>query len=125
CVGPAGRRANPGAPGFQGIGSRQPQSYVSDKAFPTPTRVRLESFCLTESSGKSSVTLYPGLGQRSTRCAQDLDRDRHPPGSDQANHVAVPSGPVRSERATRGDRKSTRLNSSHVKISYAVFCLKK
>src|SRR5690606_39701062 len=26
---------------------------------------------------------------------------------------------------TRKDRKSTRLNSSHVKISYAVFCLKK
>src|SRR5690606_41951480 len=25
----------------------------------------------------------------------------------------------------QGDRKSTRLNSSHVKISYAVFCLKK
>src|SRR5215469_11835107 len=28
-------------------------------------------------------------------------------------------------RTTRGDRKSTRLNSSHVEISYAVFCLKK
>src|SRR5436305_14209610 len=27
--------------------------------------------------------------------------------------------------AERGDRKSTRLNSSHVRISYAVFCLKK
>src|SRR5436309_7931158 len=26
---------------------------------------------------------------------------------------------------SREDRKSTRLNSSHVKISYAVFCLKK
>src|SRR3989442_5705165 len=26
---------------------------------------------------------------------------------------------------TRADRKSTRLNSSHVRISYAVFCLKK
>src|SRR5690625_1425933 len=26
---------------------------------------------------------------------------------------------------TAGDRKSTRLNSSHVAISYAVFCLKK
>src|SRR3989442_9636079 len=25
----------------------------------------------------------------------------------------------------KGDRKSTRLNSSHVRISYAVFCLKK
>src|SRR5690606_40654902 len=36
-----------------------------------------------------------------------------------------------AEEATRkhedriSDRKSTRLNSSHVKISYAVFCLKK
>src|SRR5690606_41854699 len=28
-------------------------------------------------------------------------------------------------RSPRQDRKSTRLNSSHVKISYAVFCLKK
>src|SRR5690606_40445714 len=28
-------------------------------------------------------------------------------------------------RSGWGDRKSTRLNSSHVKISYAVFCLKK
>src|SRR2546426_5590844 len=29
------------------------------------------------------------------------------------------------EFALRGDRKSTRLNSSHLVISYAVFCLKK
>src|SRR2546426_3312291 len=28
-------------------------------------------------------------------------------------------------QAERGDRKSTRLNSSHLVISYAVFCLKK
>src|SRR5690349_24064793 len=28
-------------------------------------------------------------------------------------------------RTWRADRKSTRLNSSHVEISYAVFCLKK
>src|SRR3712207_8410344 len=28
-------------------------------------------------------------------------------------------------RRPRGDRKSTRLNSSHANISYAVFCLKK
>src|SRR5256885_6516192 len=31
----------------------------------------------------------------------------------------------RSPLRTRGDRKSTRLNSSHLVISYAVFCLKK
>src|SRR5690606_42084848 len=29
----------------------------------------------------------------------------------------------RKPKALSGDRKSTRLNSSHVKISYAVFCL--
>src|SRR3712207_8463971 len=39
----------------------------------------------------------------------------------------VRSGParVRHERAGGLDRKSTRLNSSHATISYAVFCLKK
>src|SRR6266513_2849283 len=31
----------------------------------------------------------------------------------------------RVRRRPRSDRKSTRLNSSHVSISYAVFCLKK
>src|SRR5216683_6915762 len=30
-----------------------------------------------------------------------------------------------SQRTPRRDRKSTRLNSSHDQISYAVFCLKK
>src|SRR3712207_8070457 len=39
----------------------------------------------------------------------DLDRNLY---------VERPSGPA-------GDRKSTRLNSSHANISYAVFCLKK
>src|SRR5690606_39826656 len=33
--------------------------------------------------------------------------------------------PRRSPLLSAPDRKSTRLNSSHVKISYAVFCLKK
>src|SRR5437870_7062298 len=32
---------------------------------------------------------------------------------------------TRTRPQTRADRKSTRLNSSHVAISYAVFCLKK
>src|SRR5690606_41810445 len=33
--------------------------------------------------------------------------------------------PANNSKVLKGDRKSTRLNSSHVKISYAVFCLKK
>src|SRR5256885_12599973 len=32
---------------------------------------------------------------------------------------------VRTDSPPRRDRKSTRLNSSHLVISYAVFCLKK
>src|SRR5699024_11898049 len=35
------------------------------------------------------------------------------------------SSAIRIPRTVRTDRKSTRLNSSHVSISYAVFCLKK
>src|SRR5438270_10687279 len=34
-------------------------------------------------------------------------------------------GPGHAGDPARGDRKSTRLNSSHSQISYAVFCLKK
>src|SRR5699024_12191585 len=52
---------------------------------------------------------------------QELDRaDVHAAGglrSDQQRQLAV-------QRPSQ-DRKSTRLNSSHVSISYAVFCLKK
>src|SRR3712207_8134188 len=40
------------------------------------------------------------------------------PLADQRAHVAALA-------AVAGDRKSTRLNSSHANISYAVFCLKK
>src|SRR3712207_8467700 len=35
------------------------------------------------------------------------------------------AGQITTELAKAGDRKSTRLNSSHANISYAVFCLKK
>src|SRR3712207_8268319 len=37
-----------------------------------------------------------------------------------AGHAGIKGG-----IKTQGDRKSTRLNSSHANISYAVFCLKK
>src|SRR3712207_9339507 len=41
-------------------------------------------------------------------------------------HSSARSRPSRARRPTRStDRKSTRLNSSHANISYAVFCLKK
>src|SRR5690606_41762824 len=51
---------------------------------------------------------------------------RLPPGARQ--HAPSPASALADPRRPAGpggDRKSTRLNSSHVKISYAVFCLKK
>src|SRR4051812_49816359 len=48
------------------------------------------------------------------RSRRDVPRDPAPP-------VLAPSPP----RPPARDRKSTRLNSSHMSISYAVFCLKK
>src|SRR5690625_6068615 len=43
-----------------------------------------------------------------------------------AKKASVPSDNIdRAGKRGSGDRKSTRLNSSHVATSYAVFCLKK
>src|SRR5690554_7025234 len=44
---------------------------------------------------------------------------------DDGDTIVVDSGTTTREIANHQDRKSTRLNSSHVRISYAVFCLKK
>src|SRR5256885_8057470 len=54
------------------------------------------------------------------------DRLRQPPRPQRAGLRAklAPGGHGERRRRTR-DRKSTRLNSSHLVISYAVFCLKK
>src|SRR6266478_7288710 len=49
------------------------------------------------------------------------------PISDLAHRFARRARDIRAEAGSEefGDRKSTRLNSSHSQISYAVFCLKK
>src|SRR3712207_8866247 len=54
------------------------------------------------------------IGERGGARAQQL-----PQRAAAAGYVAAARGQARA------DRKSTRLNSSHANISYAVFCLKK
>src|SRR3712207_8363728 len=57
----------------------------------------------------------PRVERRDLRAQHDVarvERRLHAPREDR-------------ERRDAGDRKSTRLNSSHANISYAVFCLKK
>src|SRR2546430_15340967 len=59
----------------------------------------------------------------------DLLKGIHQPAIRSCNTVmsarSSPSGRPSIRTATCQDRKSTRLNSSHSQISYAVFCLKK
>ena len=47
------------------------------------------------------------------------------PAGPQVRAGRRPEGHRPTARGLEGDRKSTRLNSSHLVISYAVFCLKK
>src|SRR5438445_6521539 len=71
-------------------------------------------------------TLFPyttlfrsSLRRRATRTGSDKAPAAH-------TARAARRGAGREKRDVRGpDRKSTRLNSSHANISYAVFCLKK
>src|SRR5690554_7785132 len=55
---------------------------------------------------------------------KDLENGRAN-GLDEAMLDRLELTPARIDTMIEGDRKSTRLNSSHVRISYAVFCLKK
>src|SRR3712207_8914362 len=50
---------------------------------------------------------------------------RRGPGPLHARDRRLPRPVPAAHRGPRADRKSTRLNSSHANISYAVFCLKK
>src|SRR3712207_7270037 len=80
-------------------------------------------------------TLFPYTTLfRSREPADDARRDRGRcrgagGGADRRAAAARPGGPERGDHGLlgrrAGDRKSTRLNSSHANISYAVFCLKK
>src|SRR3712207_7796430 len=62
-----------------------------------------------------------------TRCGLALDRLLEAAAAATAAEACAGESGLSTARAMadRADRKSTRLNSSHANISYAVFCLKK
>src|SRR5256885_8988069 len=75
-------------------------------------------------------TLFPYTtlfrsGALLARRQDQRDRRGHERGPAHADRPRDRSGLKEFERRRRKDRKSTRLNSSHLVISYAVFCLKK
>src|SRR2546426_6877937 len=61
------------------------------------------------------------IARRDEQQAEDEERHHH---HDRDGRQNTPDD-VREHRQAYSDRKSTRLNSSHLVISYAVFCLKK
>src|SRR5258707_5613772 len=67
-------------------------------------------------------TLFPYTTLFRSQFAGDRRRGGSHPGRDAS---AAGAGWTARVPGVRGDRKSTRLNSSHANISYAVFCLKK
>src|SRR5699024_11300346 len=84
---------------------------------------------------RRSSDLGRRIGRRAGGCGHAGGRGRPggptEPGSPGGPSAAAGSagcflaGGAWTASAQDGDRKSTRLNSSHVSISYAVFCLKK
>src|SRR2546430_10190073 len=87
---------------------------------------------------RSTLFPYPTLFRSTARRAFELSRHprhsmaatSHRPVPARKEGRAFPPAPSSSpailcRTSPRRDRKSTRLNSSHSQISYAVFCLKK
>src|SRR5256885_4916617 len=56
---------------------------------------------------------------------EDVERRAERLGDLEGHRHAAPRQREHDDVIAPGDRKSTRLNSSHLVISYAVFCLKK
>src|SRR5690606_40548847 len=89
---------------------RRPSALFSNSL---PLALFVDAIVLGEAEGSAEWAIE-ALFDADSRASVLVELARHP-------HVFVPS--VHGERLPElGDRKSTRLNSSHVKISYAVFC---
>src|SRR2546430_5890025 len=86
--------------------------------FPYTTLFRSQRERERERVGREPWTPGDRGGQHREETSHDGDRKR---AVREAKRVLEPEDPEHSF----GDRKSTRLNSSHSQISYAVFCLKK
>src|SRR5687768_17704225 len=86
---------------------------------PRPPRSTLFPYTTLFRSSSSAIVRFPSMGRRNwTALHRDLGLSLNPESVQEARLVREFANCVE-------DRKSTRLNSSHGYISYAVFCLKK
>src|SRR5437868_12113235 len=87
--------------------------------FPYTTLFRSAEFGRQDDVSRSKPTQLEASGSLITR------RFRSRQSSGSASQFDLPEPNPTHQPRSLEDRKSTRLNSSHVSISYAVFCLKK
>src|SRR5690606_41483965 len=86
-----------------------------------PGEERLVALLAAAQGDQPDVAVEEELGQGVEQQIEPLLRGE---ARDQADHRSARRRRAADLVEQRLDRKSTRLNSSHVKISYAVFCLK-
>src|SRR5947199_10274604 len=85
----------------------------------------LDSCVFSDTATAESYTLSLHDALPISHAGGDLCRAQRPGGRHTALARACLAKDERGDRRALRDRKSTRLNSSHLGISYAVFCLKK
>src|SRR5947207_6572481 len=82
-------------------------------------------FChKTPTTHINTLSLHDALPISHATYLATTQAEARPSGFTRLGCFSIPDTPPRRMRF-RQDRKSTRLNSSHTVISYAVFCLKK
>src|SRR2546426_3287095 len=107
---------------------------------PPPRRTEQQESSLPPSDPRKSARLFERLSRRGDRLRR-RERVGRPPAGDglgvrrpplpatghgqRLGDAGIVRGDALRRLEMRRDRKSTRLNSSHLVISYAVFCLKK
>src|SRR5258705_9193967 len=85
-----------------------------------PPRSTLFPYTTLFRSGRVGVPLDPRPVLAAQRSCEHV-----PAAQERTGRCEQPLGWSADRSCAAGDRKSTRLNSSHLGISYAVFCLKK
>src|SRR5690606_40292075 len=92
----------------------EPHTRPLHDALPISAVDRLAGRGLVEAGGDPEAPVFTDAGRK---LREELER--------RTDELSVPAfAALGAEGTARLDRKSTRLNSSHVKISYAVFCVK-
>src|SRR5690606_10819795 len=73
---------------------------------------------------RNALTEYMNLARLGNQFLQSQEPWKKQDNPEEVKGIMYAAAQIAGMLAQLGDRKSTRLNSSHVKSSYAVFCLK-